>query len=48
MLGTRQAVEITANDNAVEAMIDDCQQVAEQLGEQFQGKPWKNDQARTG
>jgi hypothetical protein len=40
------------DDNAIEAVVDKCQQIAEQLSEQFHGKPpktrhdWKNDQAR--
>src|SRR5215472_13317529 len=34
LLGPRQAAEITMNDNAVEAVIDKDQQIAEQFGEQ--------------
>jgi hypothetical protein len=33
LLGPRQAAEVTVNDNAVEAVIDESQHVAEQLGE---------------
>ena len=38
LLGPRQAAEVTVNDNAVETMVDERQQVAKQLGEQFHGK----------
>src|SRR5437870_13172581 len=54
LLGPRQAAEVTVNDNAVEAVVDEGQQVAEQLGEQFHGNPLparsgsKTDQAWTG
>jgi hypothetical protein len=33
LLGSRQAAQVTVNDNAVEAVIDEGQRVAEQLGE---------------
>jgi hypothetical protein len=33
LLGPRQAAEVTVNDNAVEAVVDESQHVAEQLGE---------------
>ena len=38
LLGPRQGAEVTVNDNAVEAVVDERQEVAEQLGEQFHGK----------
>ena len=31
--------EVAVNDNAVEAVVDEGQQIAEQLGEQFHGNP---------
>jgi hypothetical protein len=37
LLGSRQAAEITVNDDAVKAVVDKGQQVAEQLREQFHG-----------
>ncbi len=33
LLGPRQGAEVAVNDNAVEAMVDERQEVAEQLGE---------------
>jgi len=33
LLRPRQGAEVTVNDNAVEAVVDERQQVAEQLGE---------------
>ena len=39
LLGPRQTAEVAVNDNAVEAVVDEGQQVAEQLGEQFHGNP---------
>ncbi len=39
LLGPRQAAQITVNDNAVEAVVDKNQEIAEQLGEQLHGKP---------
>ena len=33
LLGPRQGAEVTVNDNAVEAVVDERQEVAEQLGE---------------
>lgn len=33
LLGSRQGAEVTVNDNAVEAVVDERQEVAEQLGE---------------
>src|SRR5262244_2779743 len=41
LLGPRQAAEVTVNDNAVEAVVDESQHIAEQLGEQFHGSPAK-------
>jgi hypothetical protein len=41
LLGSRQAAEITVNDNAVKAVVDESQQVAKQQGEQFHGSPPK-------
>ena len=38
-LGPRQRRQIAANDNPVEAVIDEGQEVAEQLGEQIHGSP---------
>jgi hypothetical protein len=37
LLGSRQPAEVTVNDNAVEAVVDEGQQIAEQLGEQCHG-----------
>src|ERR1700760_4493359 len=54
LLRARETAEVTVNDNAVEAVIDEGEQVAEQLGEQFHGNPRtarsgsKNYQARSG
>jgi hypothetical protein len=39
LLGPRQTAEVTVNDNAVEAVVDESQQVTEELGEQFHGSP---------
>src|SRR5258705_1942439 len=39
LLGPRQPAEVTVNDDAVEAVVDEGQQIAEQLGEQFHGNP---------
>ena len=39
LLGPRQPAEVAVNDNAVEAVVDEGQQIAEQLGEQFHGNP---------
>ena len=53
-LGPRQRRQIAANDNPVEAVIDEDQEVAEQLGEQIHGSPLdtrqgsKGDPASTG
>src|SRR5262245_51771382 len=53
LLGSRQAAQVTVYDDAIEAVIDKGQQVAEQLGEQFHGSPpktrqeWEADRART-
>ena len=33
LLGPRQGAEVTVNDNAVEAVVDERHEVAEQLGE---------------
>src|SRR5260370_40731674 len=54
LLRTRETAEVAVNDNAVEAVVDEGEQVAEQLSEQFHGNPRtarsgsKNHQARTG
>ncbi len=54
LLGARETAEVAVNDNAVEAVADEGEQVAEQLGEQFHGNPRttrsgsKNHQAWTG
>ena len=53
LLGPRQPAEVAVNDNAVEAVVDEGEQVAEQLGEQFHGsspetRQWsENNQAWT-
>src|SRR5208337_3969827 len=53
-LGARQPVEVAVYDDAVEAVVDEGQQVTKQLGEQFHGKPreaqsgWKNRRAWRG
>ena len=39
LLGSRQAAQVTVYDDAIEAVVDKGQQVAEQLGEQFHGLP---------
>jgi hypothetical protein len=39
LLGPRQAAEITMNDNAIEAVIDKDQQIAEQFDEHIHGRP---------
>src|SRR6202007_1595667 len=44
LLGPRQAAQVTVNDNAVEAVVDESQHLAEQLGEQFHGSPPKTRQ----
>src|SRR5580698_9226435 len=38
LLGPRQGAEVTVNDNAVEAVVNKRQEVAEQLGEYFHGR----------
>ena len=38
-LGPRQPAEVAVYDDAVEAVVDEGQQAAEQLGEQVHGKP---------
>ena len=38
-LGSRQPAEVAVYDDAVEAVVDEGQQAAEQLGEQVHGKP---------
>src|SRR5215469_7438065 len=42
--GPRQAAEVTVNDNAVKAVVDERQHVAKQLGKQFHGSPPKTRQ----
>ena len=37
--GPRQPAEVAVYDDAVEAVVDERQQAAEQLGEQVHGKP---------
>src|SRR6202035_4325507 len=39
LLGPRQPAEVAVNDNAVEAVVDEGQQIAKQLGEGFHGNP---------
>jgi hypothetical protein len=39
LLRPRQAAQVTVNDNAVEAVVDESQQVTEQQGEHFHGSP---------
>jgi hypothetical protein len=39
LLGPRQPAEVAVNDNAVEAVVDEGQQIAKQLGERFHGNP---------
>src|SRR6516162_260864 len=39
LLGPRQTAEVTVNDNAVEAVVDESRQATEELGEQFHGSP---------
>jgi hypothetical protein len=39
LLGARETAEVAVTDNAVEAVVDEGEQVAEQLGEQFHGNP---------
>src|SRR6266436_2423252 len=54
LLRARETAEVDVNDNAVEAVVDKGEQVAEQLSEQFHGSPRtarsrsKNHQAWTG
>ena len=48
LFGPRQAAEVTVNDNAVEAVVDKDQEIAEQLGEQLHGKPRNALQAAAG
>ncbi len=43
LLGPRQAAEVTVNDNTVETVVDERQQLAKQLGEQFHGNPRQTD-----
>ena len=38
-LGSRQPAEVAVYDDAVEAVVGEGQQAAEQLGEQVHGKP---------
>ena len=38
-LGPRQPAEVAVYDDTVEAVVDEGQQAAEQLGEQVHGKP---------
>src|ERR1700730_10092774 len=53
LLRAREPAEVAVNDNAVEAVVDEGEQVAEQLGEQFHGsspetRQWsENNQAWT-
>src|SRR6516165_7870805 len=44
LLGSRQAAQVTVYDDAIEAVVDEGQQIAEQLGEQFHGSPPKTRQ----
>src|SRR6516164_1150861 len=44
LLGSRQAAQVTVYDDAIEAVVDEGQQIAEQLGEQFHGSPPKTHQ----
>jgi hypothetical protein len=37
--GPRQRTEVAVNDNAVEAVVNKQEHVAEQLGEKFHGQP---------
>ena len=49
LLGPRQAAKITMNDNAVEAVIDKDQEIAEQLDEHVHGRPrnaWESSASR--
>ena len=39
LLRARETAEVAVNDNAVEAVVDKGEQVAEQLGEQFHCNP---------
>ena len=39
LLRARETAEVTVNDNAVEAVVDERDQVPEQLDEQFHGNP---------
>src|SRR6185295_3894603 len=54
LLRARETAEVAVNDNAVEAVVDKGEQVAEQLSEQFHGNPRmarsrsKNYHARSG
>jgi hypothetical protein len=44
----RQSAQIAMNDNAIEAVIDEDEKIAEQLGEQLHDRPSKTHQAWTG
>ena len=48
LFGPRQAAKITMNDNAIEAVIDEDEKIAEQFGEQLHDRPSKTHQAWTG
>jgi hypothetical protein len=48
LFGSRQAAQVTMNDNAIEAVIDENEKIAEQLEEEFHGRPPKTHPAWTG
>jgi hypothetical protein len=48
LLGPRQAAQVAMNDNAVEAVINEDKKIAEQLEEEFHGRPQKTHPAGTG
>lgn len=48
LLGSRQPAQVAVDDNAIEAVIDEDNKIAEQLDEQFHGRPPKTHQAWTG
>ena len=48
LLRPRQSAQIAVNDNAIEAVINEDEKIAEQLGEQLHDRPPKTHQAWTG
>src|SRR5215471_17357817 len=48
LLGPRKAAQVAVDDNAIEAVINEDEKIAEQLDEGFHGRPPKTHSAWTG